>query len=68
MIRVNGVPLELIQPEILRLKVFEPVLILGKERFANVDIRVRVRGGGQTSQIYGMIMLYFLFSVSDYFV
>lgn len=54
MIRVNGVPLELIQPEVLRLKVFEPVLILGKERFANVDIRVRVRGGGQTSQIYGI--------------
>jgi len=53
MIRVNGVPLELIQPEVLRLKVFEPVLLLGKERFANVDIRVRVRGGGQTSQIFG---------------
>ncbi len=54
MIRVNGVPLELVQPEILRLKVFEPILILGKERFANVDIRVRVKGGGQTSQIYGI--------------
>lgn len=53
MIRVNGVPLELVQPEILRLKVFEPVLVLGKERFSNVDIRVRVSGGGQTSQIYG---------------
>lgn len=60
MIRVNGVPLELIQPEILRLKVFEPILILGKERFANVDIRVRVRGGGQTSQIYGINALLFL--------
>lgn len=58
MIRVNGVPLELIQPEILRLKVFEPVLVLGKERFANVDIRVRVRGGGQTSQIYGTPLNY----------
>lgn len=55
MIRVNGVPLELIQPETLRLKVFEPILILGKERFANVDIRVRVQGGGQTSQIYGIV-------------
>lgn len=53
MIRVNGVPLDLVQPEMLRLKVFEPILLLGKERFANVDIRVRVKGGGQTSQIYG---------------
>jgi hypothetical protein len=32
----------------------EPILILGKERFAGVDIRVRVRGGGNTSQVYGM--------------
>jgi len=53
MIRVNGVPLELVQPEILRLKAFEPLLVLGKERFANLDIRVRVTGGGHTSQIYG---------------
>lgn len=54
MIRVNGVPLELVQPEALRLKAFEPIMILGKERFANLDIRVRVTGGGNTSQIYGM--------------
>lgn len=60
MIRVNGVPLELVQPEILRLKAFEPILILGKERFANVDIRVRVKGGGHTSQIYGTLGSYFV--------
>ena len=55
MVRVNGVPLELVQPETLRLKAFEPILILGKERFANLDIRIRVSGGGHTSQIYGAI-------------
>lgn len=54
MIRVNGVPLELVQPEVLRLKVFEPILILGKERFADMDIRIRVTGGGSTSQIYAI--------------
>lgn len=54
LIRVNGIPLELVQPETLRLKVFEPILILGKERFANVDIRIRVSGGGHTSQIYAV--------------
>lgn len=58
MIRVNGVPLELVQPETLRLKVFEPILLLGKERFANVDIRIRVKGGGQTSQIYGICRIF----------
>ena len=54
MVRVNGTPLELVQPEILRLKAFEPILILGKERFAGLDIRIRVKGGGHTSQIYAI--------------
>ncbi|KAI9216859.1 ribosomal protein S9 [Blastocladiella britannica] len=54
MIRVNGSPLELVQPEILRYKIYEPILIVGKERFADVDIRVRVSGGGQVSQIYAI--------------
>ena len=48
-----GIPLELVEPEILRFKVFEPVLLLGRARFANVDMRVRVKGGGHVSQIYG---------------
>jgi small subunit ribosomal protein S16e len=54
MVRVNGIPLELVQPETLRLKAFEPLLILGKERFSNLDIRIRVTGGGHTSQIYAI--------------
>jgi len=54
MIRLNGSPIELIQPELLRFKVFEPILLLGKERFANVDLRIRVRGGGYTSQLYAI--------------
>ncbi len=54
MVRVNGAPIETVQPSILRYKVLEPLLLLGKSRFDLVDIRVRVRGGGYTSQIYGM--------------
>ncbi|KAI9362460.1 putative ribosomal S16 [Zopfochytrium polystomum] len=54
LLKLNGVPLELIQPEILKHKAFEPVLILGKSRFAGVDIRIRVKGGGVTSQIYAI--------------
>lgn len=42
------------QPELLRFKVFEPLLLLGKQRFAHVDIRVRARGGGQVSQAYAI--------------
>lgn len=31
LIRVNGVPIHLVQPEILRYKVYEPVLIAGAD-------------------------------------
>ncbi|KAI2840583.1 hypothetical protein CBS11350_6886 [Aspergillus niger] len=54
MIRVNGQPLSLVQPEILRFKVYEPLLIVGADKFAGVDIRVRVSGGGHTSQVYAI--------------
>lgn len=54
LIKVNGCPIELLEPAILRVKTFEPVLLLGPARFSNVDIRVRVRGGGYTSQIYAI--------------
>merc|ERR1712070_676736 len=54
LIKINGCPIELVEPEILRYKVFEPILLLGKDRFANVDIRIRVKGGGYTAQIYAI--------------
>ncbi|MRC57050.1 30S ribosomal protein S9, partial [Bacillus thuringiensis] len=45
LIKVNGRPLDLLEPAMLRYKVQEPVLLLGQEKFAGVDIRVRVKGG-----------------------
>merc|ERR1712050_606797 len=51
LIKVNGRPLELVQPAALQYKLQEPILLLGKDRFADVDIRIRVKGGGHTSQI-----------------
>merc|ERR1712151_153356 len=54
LIKVNGQPLGLVEPQVLRFKVYEPVLILGLDKFADVDIRVRVRGGGHTSQVYAI--------------
>merc|ERR1711992_223213 len=54
LIKVNGRPLELVQPAALQYKLQEPILLLGKERFADVDIRIRVKGGGHTSQIYAI--------------
>ncbi|KAF7310861.1 BRCT domain-containing protein [Mycena chlorophos] len=54
LIRVNGSPINLVQPEILRLKVYEPVLVVGEDEFGGIDIRVRVKGGGHTSQVYAI--------------
>lgn len=53
-IRVNGKPLHLIDPEPLRIKVFEPILLLGGQRFKSLNIRVRVSGSGASSQIYAV--------------
>ena len=44
LIKVNGKPLEQIEPKALQFKLQEPLLIVGKERFAGVDIRIRVSG------------------------
>jgi small subunit ribosomal protein S16e len=54
LLKINGRPIEQMEPEILRYKLQEPLLLLGKEKFAGVDIRVRVRGGGCVAQIYAI--------------
>ena len=53
-IRVNGCPLEQVEPKPLQFKLQEPILLLGKDRFSEVDIRIRVKGGGRVSQIYAI--------------
>ena len=52
--RVNGSPVDVLEPAALRVKVMEPVLLLGLQRFQNLDIRVRVRGSGYVAQIYAI--------------
>jgi len=54
LVKVNGSPISLVQPEILRFKVYEAILIAGEDRFQDIDIRVRVKGGGHTSQVYAI--------------
>jgi len=53
-IRINGMPLDLIEPELLKFKAFEPLLLLGQVGFGDIDIRIRVKGGGHISQIYAI--------------
>merc|ERR1711862_486907 len=47
-------PLEQVEPKSLQFKLLEPVLLLGQDRFADIDIRIRVKGGGHVSQIYAI--------------
>ena len=55
-ITVNRIPIQNIEPRTLRIKIFEPILILGTEHFANLKIKVRVQGGGPIAQLYAARM------------
>jgi len=48
-VKINSTPLELIQPEILRLRIQEPLMLAG-DIGKNLDIRVNVKGGGIMGQ------------------
>ena len=50
-IRVNAKPLHLIEPQSMVTKVYEPIFILGANKFKNLSIRVRVSGGGSMNQV-----------------
>ncbi|RLG98991.1 30S ribosomal protein S9 [Candidatus Bathyarchaeota archaeon] len=49
-VRINRVPIEIYQPEIAREKVMEPLILAGEELLKNVDIEVKVSGGGFMGQ------------------
>jgi small subunit ribosomal protein S9 len=48
-IRINRRPLEILEPELARLKIQEPLLMVG-ERWKGIDIAVTVNGGGIMGQ------------------
>ncbi|KAG6391002.1 hypothetical protein SASPL_148748 [Salvia splendens] len=47
LIKINGKLIEPVEPEILRYKAFEPILLLGRHRFAGVDMRGKISGSGR---------------------
>jgi small subunit ribosomal protein S16e len=53
-IRVNDRPLDLVEPQVLKFKLLEPILLIGQDKFLDVDIKVRVKGGGRVAQIYAI--------------
>jgi len=47
---VNGVPLEVLEPEAIRLKIMEPILLAGDSVISKVDIYAKAKGGGVMGQ------------------
>ncbi|WP_456371662.1 30S ribosomal protein S9 [Methanocaldococcus sp.] len=50
-IRINKIPIELIEPKYKRMKLMEPILLAGEEIISQIDIDVTVNGGGVMGQM-----------------
>ncbi|MEO2117829.1 MAG: 30S ribosomal protein S9 [Methanocaldococcus sp.] len=50
-IRINKIPIELIEPKYKRMKLMEPILLAGEEIISQIDIDVTVKGGGVMGQM-----------------
>lgn len=48
-IRINHVPLEIYEPELVRLTIMEPVVLIG-DKANSVDVDIKVKGGGIMGQ------------------
>ncbi|MEM3617939.1 MAG: 30S ribosomal protein S9 [Candidatus Bathyarchaeia archaeon] len=49
-IRINMTPLEIYQPEVARQKIMEPLIQAGDEIWKQLDIDIKVSGGGYMGQ------------------
>ena len=49
-IRLNNLPLDMVENEMFRLRLQEPLMIAG-DSWKSFDVRVKVKGGGTTGQI-----------------
>lgn len=47
---INGKPVEIVEPEIVRMKLMEPLYFLEDKTRQSVDIKVKVKGGGYMGQ------------------
>jgi small subunit ribosomal protein S9 len=49
-IRINKIPVEIVEPEIAREKIMEPLMQAGEDLWKQVDIDVKTSGGGYMGQ------------------
>ena len=47
---INSRPIEIYEPELMRMKLFEPLLLAGDKIRDTMDIKVKIKGGGIVSQ------------------
>ncbi|MFW9916680.1 MAG: 30S ribosomal protein S9 [Candidatus Thorarchaeota archaeon] len=47
---INSRPIEIYEPELMRMKLFEPLILAGEDVRNTLDIKVKVKGGGIVSQ------------------
>merc|ERR1711937_273371 len=53
-IKINNIPINLIEPKIIKAKILEPIYIIGFQKIRNINIKVFVKGGGSISRIYAI--------------
>jgi small subunit ribosomal protein S9 len=49
-IRINNIPVEIFEPKLARDKIMEPLFLSGEELWKQLDINVKVSGGGFMGQ------------------
>ncbi|MHA1330694.1 MAG: 30S ribosomal protein S9 [Candidatus Hodarchaeales archaeon] len=47
---INGKPIEILEPEIVRMKLMEPFYFLDEKVRKSIDIKIKVKGGGFMGQ------------------
>merc|ERR1712032_842666 len=52
--KIQGIPLTAITPNMLRLKIKEPIKICGESLSSQININSKVKGGGQVSRVFAV--------------
>jgi small subunit ribosomal protein S16e len=42
------------EPETLRMKLYEPIALVGGNKFKDINMKIRVNGGGTSNQVYAV--------------
>ena len=54
LIKLNGTPIDQVESGTLKMKLMEPLLLIGEDVMNKLNLRIRVNGGGHVSQIYAI--------------